>query len=1118
MTKEELLKFYLENPVSKEIGDHLLLQSNKIRLKGLVGSLKSFFINAAVHQANGVHLVILTEREEAAYFLNDLESIANKKIDVLYYPQSYRVPYDVEHIDNANIGMRAEVLNAIQKNEKPLVIVSFPEALAENVVSKKHLKKNTYDLKVGESYDLDFINDLLVDFHFEKVDFVYEPGQFSIRGGIVDIYSFAHDEPYRIEFFGDEVESIRIFDTLTQLSEKKLVKLTIIPNVEEDVLKESREPFIDYIPDSTTIWIEDVKSCIYKIDKELEKAVDIYGKMETPVHHIPPNELYLPGLEFARKVNEMTVVEMGLQSEFLANEIIEFQASPQPVFKKNFDILIANLTENTKKGYHNLVAAGHESQVERLYKIFEDLKVDVDFKPIMLSLKEGFIDHENKIACYTDHQIFDRYKKFRLREGFKKNKQAITLQELMSLKPGDYVTHIDHGIGRFSGMEKLEVNGKQQEAIRLIYKGNDILYVSIHSLHRITKYTGQEGEPPKINRLGSPAWKKLKAKTKTKVKEIAFDLIKLYAQRKSSQGFAFSPDSYLQTELEASFMYEDTPDQLTATQKVKEDMESEAPMDRLICGDVGFGKTEIAIRAAFKAATDSKQVAVMVPTTILCFQHFQTFSRRLRDFPVTVDYVNRFKSARETTEVFKKLEAGEIDIVIGTHKLLNKRVKFKDIGLLIIDEEQKFGVGAKDKLKTLKSNIDTLTLTATPIPRTLQFSLMGARDLSIIRTAPPNRIPIQTEIRSFNEEFIRDVISYELSRGGQVFFINNRIQNIEEVAHLVQKLCPDARVEIGHGQMDGSKLEQVMVDFINGYFDVLVCTTIVESGIDIPNANTMIINNANNFGLSDLHQLRGRVGRSNKKAFCYLLAPPLQHMTSDARRRLQAIEQHSELGSGMNIAMRDLDIRGAGDLLGAEQSGFISDIGFDMYHKILNEAIQELKETEFKSLFEKEIEEQGFSKEVQLETDLELLITDEYVISITERLKLYRELTSIENELELEIFEEQLIDRFGEIPKETVELIQTVPLKWLAKNLGFEKLVIKGSKMIGSFVADQESPYYQSKAFTNILDFIKSGPDGFKMYEKNDSLRLSIEEINSVKEAIHALESIGAIRTESVQI
>ncbi|NNK80525.1 MAG: transcription-repair coupling factor, partial [Flavobacteriales bacterium] len=751
-----------------------------------------------------------------------------------------------------------------------------------------------------------------------------------------------------------------------------------------------------------------------------------------------------------------------------------------------------------------------------LYNIFEDIDAEVEMQPMVLGLREGFIDKDHKLAVYTDHQIFERYNRFRLKEGFKRTKEALTLQELVELQPGDFITHIDHGVGKFSGLEKIDVQGKMQEAIRIIYKDNDILYVSIHSLHRISKYTGKEGTHPKLNKLGSSAWATKKAKAKSRVKKLAFDLIQLYAERKAKKGFAYNPDTYLQTELEASFIYEDTPDQEAATQAVKEDMEKEMPMDRLICGDVGFGKTEIAIRAAFKAVADSKQVAVLVPTTVLCFQHHQSFNARLHDFPAKVSYINRFKSQKEQTEVLKQLESGEVDIIIGTHKLLSKNVKFKDLGLIIIDEEQKFGVGAKDKLKTLRAVVDTLTLTATPIPRTLQFSLMGARDLSIINTPPPNRYPVDTRLISFSETLIRDAVSTELQRGGQVFFVHNRIDNIKEVAGMINRICPDARVQIGHGQMEGKKLERVMLDFIDGAFDVLVSTTIIESGIDIPNANTIIINQAQNFGLSDLHQLRGRVGRSNKKAHCLLITPPSHMLSSDSRKRLQAIEQFSELGSGMSIAMRDLDIRGAGDLLGAEQSGFITDIGFETYQKILNEAIEEVKESEFKELFKEELaEKKSYVTDVQIETDLEILFPDDYIQGTSERLRLYRELENLPNEEALEKFIVRLKDRFGEPPAPSRELLDSLRLKWLARELGFEKIILRGGKMIGHFVADQEHPYYQSQQFTAILRMIQQGQEGVKMYEKRDTLRLSITDVASIYQCLHRLKQFQEAGVEA---
>ena len=791
---------------------------------------------------------------------------------------------------------------------------------------------------------------------------------------------------------------------------------------------------------------------------------------------------------------------------------IHFNISPQPTFNKNFDLLIENLKDLKKQGFQTIIVSNQPKQIERIYAVFEDLEADVNFTTLDVSFNQGFINNDLKIACYTDHQIFERYHRFKLKEGFRKNKQALTLKEVYNLNKGDFVTHIDHGVGRFSGLEIIDVNGKPQEAIRLVYRDNDVLYVSIHSLHRISKYTGKDGTQPKLNKIGSPQWDKVKKKTKSKVKEIAYDLIKLYAKRKQEKGFAFSPDTYLQNELEASFFFEDTPDQLTTTEAIKKDMESDAPMDRLVCGDVGFGKTEVAIRAAFKAVADSKQVAVLVPTTILSLQHYKTFSDRLKNFPCNVDYINRFKSAKQITETVKKLKEGKIDILIGTHAIVGKRVEFKDLGLIIIDEEQKFGVGVKDKLKTLRASVDTLTLTATPIPRTLQFSLMGARDLSIINTPPPNRQPVQTEVIGFNEEILRDAISYETSRGGQVYFVHNRVQNIHEVAGMIQRLCPGVRVGIGHGQMDGKKLEKVMMEFINGQYDVLVATTIIESGIDVSNANTIIINQAQNFGLSDLHQMRGRVGRSNKKAFCYLIAPPMHTLPSDSRKRLEAIAHFTDLGSGFNISMRDLDIRGAGNLLGGEQTGFISDIGFEMYQKILNEALQELREEEFKDLFDKEnedLEGKTFVQDTVLETDLELLLPDDYVNNVSERLSLYQELDNCKNEDDLNNFIKQLEDRFGDLPQPAIELCESIKLRWLAKQIGFEKLVIKSKKMIGYFVYKQDSPYYESPQFTKVLNFMQTNPKNCQMNERNHKLRLIFTGIDSVEKALKNLKQIS---------
>ncbi|MCB0760780.1 MAG: transcription-repair coupling factor [Flavobacteriales bacterium] len=1059
----------------------------------------------------GTHLVVMPDKESAAYFHNDLESLYTDT-KVLFFPRSARVPYATETTENANISMRAEVLNEINKEHNLLIVVSFPEALAEKVTTKKQLTKNTFDVKVGDHFDMDFIDEAFHEFGFAKVDYVYEPGQYSVRGGIVDVFSFSFDHPYRIEFFGDEVESIRKFEPDTQLSIGKMARATIIPSLGEKLIEESSESFFEFIGGDTVFWYADYQGCAHEMGLEFEKAERQYEKLEALTNHLEPSELYIGEHEFKHLTSDATTVEFGSRRYFVEGEIVTFDLAVQPAFAKNFDMLSTNLANMDRQGYKTLISSGQPKQIERLYSIFEDKDHEVHFTPLTVELSEGFVDKEQKLLCYTDHQIFERYHRFRLKEGFAKNKEALTLREINQLQTGDYVVHIDHGIGQFAGLHKIEVNGKEQEAIRLTYKDGDVLYVSIHSLHRISKFTSKDGGQPKINKLGTQAWQNLKKKTKTRVKEIAYDLLKLYAKRKTTPGFAYTPDTYLQTELEASFMYEDTPDQVTATEDVKKDMESPHPMDRLVCGDVGFGKTEIAVRAAFKAVSDSKQVAILVPTTILSLQHYKSFKARLAEFPCKVDYLNRFKSAKKKTDTLKRLQAGEIDIIIGTHALVGKSVKFKDLGLLIIDEEQKFGVSVKDKLKTLKANVDTLTLTATPIPRTLQFSMMGARDLSILRTPPANRYPIQTEICPFNEEIIRDAVSYEISRGGQVYFVHNRIANIKEVAGMIQRLVPDVRVGIGHGQMDGAKLEEIMGDFIDGAYDVLLATTIIESGIDIANANTIIINEAQNYGLSDLHQLRGRVGRSNKKAFCYLLAPPMHLLPSDSRKRLQALEQFSDLGSGMNIAMRDLDIRGAGNLLGAEQSGFMADIGIETYQKILEEAMQELKQDEFRQMLEEEeVESQQFVRETALETDFEILFPDDYVSQISERISLYKELDGCNTERELKAFTERLIDRFGPLPDQAKDLIQTIRMRWLASEIGFEKLIIKSGKLIGYFVSREDSPYYQSESFTRILDFMKHNPREGEMYEKAGGLRMKFDAVETIEKAVDILQRLRGV-------
>ena len=1002
--------------------------------------------------------------------------------------------------------MRAEVLNRLSSRRKPSCIVTYPDAIFEKVITKKELNKNTLKLSVGEGISIDFLNETMFEYGFEYSDFVSEPGQFAIRGGIVDIFSFSNEHPYRIEFFGDEVESIRSFNINTQLSIQEVKKLNIIPNVENKGITESRVSFIHYLEDKAQIWIKDKTFCNAQLDKLYQKALESYKDIKGEIKHLTPKELFINSEAFSSVIQDFQIVSFGMQNEDNSKEI-KFESSFQPSFNKQFDLIIEHFNQKTEEGYENIILCSTIKQEERFQNIFEKIDANFRFTTMLLPLHEGFIDHRNKILCYTDHQLFERYHKFKLKSA-KQYKKTITLDEITNLEIGDFVTHMDHGIGKFGGLQKIDVQGKKQEAIKLLYRNNDLLYVSIHSLHKISKYNSKEGTAPKIHQLGSPQWAKTKSKTKTKIKTIAYDLIKLYAKRKAVKGFAYSPDNYLQYELEASFLYEDTPDQLKTTQAVKKDMESNTPMDRLVCGDVGFGKTEIAIRAAFKAVCDNKQVAILVPTTILALQHYKTFRKRLNDFPCKVDYINRFKTAKQQKETLQNLADGKVDIIIGTHRLVGKDVKFLDLGLLIVDEEQKFGVSVKDKLKTIKSNVDTLTLTATPIPRTLQFSLMSARDLSIIKTAPPNRLPVQTENIGFNEETLRDAIQYEVSRGGQIFFIHNRIENIKEVAGMIQRLCPDVKVGVGHGQMEGAKLERLMLDFIEGEFDLLVSTTIIESGLDIPNANTIIINNAQNFGLSDLHQMRGRVGRSNKKAFCYLITPPRISMSEEGRKRIQALEQHSDLGAGFNIAMRDLEIRGAGDILGAEQSGFISDIGFEMYQRILAEAVKELKESEFKDIYVKNTSDSFLVDECQIDTDMEILIPDHYVNSISERLQLYKDLNTIENEDELNIFTEQITDRFGKIPPEVEKLLHTIRLRWIAKDLGFEKIILKANKMIVYFVANPNSAFFQSEQFGLILKFIQLNPKACQMKEKNNKLSLIFEKISTVEMALIQLKMI----------
>jgi len=1109
---KSFLQQFTENSTYQSLLKHLQTKENA-EVTGLAGASLSIVIANLFNTVHRPLLVLLPDKEESAYILNDLETLVGEQ-QVLFFPDSYRRPYQIEDTDNANVLLRAEVLNQLSHSTKPLLIVSYPEALFEKVITRKQLEKNTLKIQKGDSLTIDFLNEVLFSYHFNRTDFVTEPGEFSVRGGIVDVFSFSNNEPYRIEFFGNEVDSIRTFDVESQLSTAQLSKITIIPNVENKESDEIRQSFLEYISEQTLFIGKDMGFFDAKIEKLFAKATDIYQKLPNEVKGTPPEELYCQTTDLLKQIQRFQQININATTPASKNKKeFSFHTSPQPSFNKQFELLISYFNNKHEEGFQNYILCGSEQQAKRFQDIFEEMEQKVPYQTIQLSLHAGFVDTELKCNVFTDHQIFERYYKFQLKNGYAK-KQAITLKELMQLEVGDYVTHIDHGIGKFAGLQKIEVEGKQQEAIKLIYGDRDVLFVSIHALHKITKYNGKDGKPPKIYKLGSGAWKALKQKTKARVKEIAFNLIQLYAKRKEAQGFAFAHDSYMQNELEASFLYEDTPDQSKATAEVKTDMESSKPMDRLVCGDVGFGKTEVAIRAAFKAVDNGKQVAVLVPTTVLAFQHFQTFSQRMKDFPVRIDYLNRFRTAKEKKIILEELAKGQLDIIIGTHQIVGEKVTYKDLGLLIVDEEQKFGVGVKDKLKTLKENLDVLTLTATPIPRTLQFSLMAARDLSVINTPPPNRYPIDSQVVPFNEEVIRDGIRYEIQRGGQVFFMHNRVENIQEVAGMIQRLLPDARIAIGHGQMDGKKLEETMLAFMEGRYDVLVATTIIESGLDVPNANTIFINNAHNFGLSDLHQMRGRVGRSNKKAFCYFITPPLIAMSDDARKRIEAIAQFSDLGSGLNIAMKDLEIRGAGDLLGGEQSGFINEIGFDTYQKILQEAITELKENEFSELYHTAEEDKTYLTDTQIDTDFELLFPDTYVNRVAERLNLYNELSNLSNEEALQVYERNLIDRFGKLPPQAIDLLNSVRVKWLATRMGIEKLVMKNGKMTGYFIADQNSPFYQSARFQKLLLFVQRYPDKCRMQEKEtrNGLRLLLifENINSVYQALKVMQMIEA--------
>ncbi len=1120
MMNNELLKIYQDTPRLFQLADRLSFsQPQKVFLKNLHGSASQFvfaaaFSHPACSQLN--HLIILNDAEEAAYFHNTIENLTGA-LDLFYFPSSFRTRKNFKLLNSSHVMLRTEALAKFAAGGNKKILVTYPEALQEKVTVPDALSLSIISIKTADHLDVGRLLLQLSDYGFERTDFVYEPGQFAIRGGILDIYSFGNDKPYRIELFGNEVDSIRIIDPETQLSERKLLQVNIIPNVDTQFENDAKVSLPDFLPGNTVLWIQDMDCCLEKIREtslELKNFLLDENKMAKTQASGDPMERkdisaedFITADELNQKISNRHVVEFGYRSSHSTFEI-EYNTREQPAFNRRFDLLMQDLKEWKKKNFRIYLFAGNSKQLERLYSIFSDLKEEIQFTPIATSIHEGFIDEDLKIVCYTDHQIFQRYHKYNVKQAYNKNK-ALTLKTLRELQPGDYVTHIDHGVGIFSGLQKLEVNGKLQEVVRIIYKDSDILYVNINSLHKIAKYTGKEGTIPRISKLGSDTWNKLKEKTKTKVKEIAFDLIKLYAKRKAQMGFAHSPDNYMQTELEASFIYEDTPDQSKAAADVKKDMESPSPMDRLVCGDVGFGKTEVAIRAAFKSCIDGKQAAVLVPTTILAFQHYKTFSERLKDFPVTVDYINRFKSTKEKKETLKKLSEGKTEIIIGTHALLGKDVKFKDLGLLIIDEEQKFGVGHKEKIKTLKTTVDCLTLTATPIPRTLQFSLMGARDLSIINTPPPNRQPIQTEVMVYNEDVIRDAIYFETERGGQVFFIFNRVSGLAEMASIIQGLCPDLSIGYAHGQMEGNDLEKRVLDFIDKKYDVLVCTNIVESGVDIPNVNTIIVNNAHQFGLSDLHQLRGRVGRSNKKAFCYLLAPPVSTLPADSRKRLQTLEQHSDLGSGFQIAMRDLDIRGAGNLLGGEQSGFMAEIGFEMYQKILDEAIRELKRTDFKELFKEEIAKQDdYVQDCTIDTDLEILIPDEYVESITERLSLYTRMDNCETNEELDQLKLELKDRFGPIPQQVEDLFITVRCRKLAVDLGFEKMSLKSDTLRCYFINKNDSPYFESETFKKILAYIQTGTNKARLKQVGKMFLLTIGPMENMEEVIRFLTQL----------
>ena len=1106
--REQLAQFAAGSKALPRLCREYKKERATVHLKELVGGALSFYAAAAAAKTGGVHVFVAEDRDAAAYLMNDFYNLLDEK-QVYFFPSSYKrsVAYGAE--DAQGVVQRTAAMNAVKGFTKGyLIVCTYPEALAERVADAETLRRDTIAVKVGDSISIAVLEDALVDANFTRVDFVYEPGQYSVRGGIVDVFSFSESKPYRIDFFGDEVDSIRRFNISSQLSADKLDRVEIIPNLNagDGAAKVS---FVQFAGDAAAYWFYDADYVLRRVNDIRRKTLADMERPEEIDRLMTSRNALLGDLANCR----MLALRDNLP-ERPATAAVEFDTAPQPKFNKNFEMLADDMIRNSLRGYATYILSENKVQVERLENIFHQIgRGQAAVRSLSVTLHEGFVDNDLKLCLYTDHQIFDRYQRYRINGEIRRDEQ-MTVAELNQLRPGDYVVHIDHGVGRFDGLVKIAAgDGRMQEAIKLVYKDGDVLFVNVHSLHRISRYKSGDGEPPKVYKLGNGAWQKLKNATKKAVKDISRELIALYAKRKASKGYAFSHDSYLQHELEASFRWEDTPDQQSATAAIKKDMESDQPMDRLVCGDVGFGKTEVAIRAAFKAAVDGKQVAVLVPTTILALQHYRSFSERLRNFPVRVEYLNRTKTAKEVSQIRADLEAGRIDILIGTHKILGKQIVFRDLGLLIIDEEQKFGVAAKEKLTQLAVNVDTLTLTATPIPRTLQFSLMGSRDLSVISTPPPNRQPIVTESHVFSEEIIRDAVETELARGGQVYFVHNRVEDLMTMQGLITRICPKARVGVGHGKMPAEKLERLIMDFIYGEFDVLVATTIVENGIDIPNANTIIVNNAQNFGLSDLHQLRGRVGRSNQKAYCYLLSPPDELLSSDARRRLRAIEEFSDLGSGFNIAMQDLDIRGAGNLLGAEQSGFIADIGFETYQKIMNEAIAELRAEGLHVAglndSEQEVVEQlRYIDDAHIEIEVEAGLPDSYVAQQAERLKLYRELDSTKDEEALLAFGERLVDRFGPLPRETEELLNVVRLRWEAIRLGMERVKVKNGLMIVHFVGEQDSPYYKSDTFMDLLRKVTQNPGRFVLKQHNNRLAMTVRNVKDIEDAYKTLQQL----------